>query len=40
MVFEVVAKKFMPHFEGEKGENLLYFRKCNAYHAFLVIYKR
>jgi hypothetical protein len=26
----------MQHFEGEKGENPLYFRKCNAYYAFRV----
>jgi hypothetical protein len=25
--FEIVARKFMPHFEGEKGENPLYFMK-------------
>jgi hypothetical protein len=25
--FKIVARKFMPHFEGEKGENPLYFRK-------------
>jgi hypothetical protein len=25
--FEIVARKFMPYFEGEKGENPLYCRK-------------
>jgi hypothetical protein len=25
--FKIVARKFMPHFEGERGENPLYFRK-------------
>jgi hypothetical protein len=32
MVFEIVARKLMPHFEGEKGEkgeNPLYFKKCH-----------
>jgi hypothetical protein len=34
--FEIVARKFMPHFEGGKGENPLYFKKCIAYYAFRV----
>jgi hypothetical protein len=29
--FKIVARKFMPHFEGEKGENPLYFRKVMHY---------
>jgi hypothetical protein len=26
---KIVARKFMPHFEGEKGENPLYFRNMH-----------